>query len=35
MKRNEPFLLKFCMVTFFVELEEDLPCDEGVVLRAE
>jgi hypothetical protein len=34
MKRNEPCLLKCCMVTFFVEPEEALPCDEGVASGA-
>jgi hypothetical protein len=35
MKRNEPYMLKFCMVPFFTELEEVLPCDVEVFLRAE
>jgi hypothetical protein len=35
MKRYEPFLLRFCTVTFFPELEEDLPKEVEVFFREE
>jgi hypothetical protein len=31
----EPYLLRFCKVTFFPEPEEDLPKEAGVFFREE
>jgi hypothetical protein len=33
MKRDEPFALRFCMVTFFPELKEDLTKEAEVFFR--
>jgi hypothetical protein len=35
MKRDEPFLLRFCMVTFFLELAESLPKETEVFFEEE